>query len=93
MTQATINGKKVSMTVYQKAKLLNVSRIAGEEGFIVSSGSDPHTSYRVTENCRFCSCQTESAFKCSHRIAADWRRTEEMLAAAPRQAVGYVIFL
>lgn len=68
MTQATVNGKQVKMTMWEKATLLNVSQIPGEPGYSVSSGSDEHTSYRVSEDCGTCRCDAYGM--CCHRIAA-----------------------
>lgn len=75
MTNATINGKRQLMSIYEKAKLLNVSRIPGEAGYVVSSGSDPRKSYRVSEDCQHCNCDAYG--RCSHLIAAGLFRSEE----------------
>lgn len=68
MTQTMINGKSVRLSMADKAKLLQVSQIAGEAGYIVSSGSTANKSYRVSDDCSQCNC--ESYGQCSHKIAA-----------------------
>ena len=75
MTYATINGKRREMSIYEKAMLLNVSRIEGEKGFVVTSGSDPRKAYRVSEDARTCTCQSYTL--CCHKIAAKNRLDEE----------------
>ena len=68
MANMRIDNKTVRMNKFQKAKLLHVSQIEGEPGYIVSSGTEPHKSYRVSEDCTECNCDTHGL--CSHMIAA-----------------------
>ena len=80
MTTATINGKRKSISMSEKATLLSVSQIEGEPGYIVSSGSDKSKSYRVSEDVQHCNCEAWGT--CSHRIAATTFK-----ASQPRRVV------
>jgi hypothetical protein len=68
MATMIINNKPVRMNKFQKARLLNVSQIEGEPGYVVSSGTEPHKSYRVSADCTECNC--DAHVPCSHLIAA-----------------------
>jgi aerobic-type carbon monoxide dehydrogenase small subunit (CoxS/CutS family) len=77
MTQATINGKRVALTIEQKARLLTVfdnhPDLAANE-LAVTSGSIRNVAYVVRHDGRHvqdCSCDAWLP-RCSHAIAAEW---------------------
>lgn len=81
MTTATIENKKVSLSVYAKAALLSVFEVPGQAGYIVTSGSDAHKAYQVSEDGRACNC--ESRVLCAHRIAAMRYKEEQSTPKGP----------
>jgi len=79
MTQMTLNGKKVTLTVEQKARLLDVFEIGEEGRLAVTSGSTPNQAYVVRhdgEHSQYCPCGAYIA-RCAHRVAADWHLEEQ----------------
>lgn len=78
-TVATLNGKRVSLSVEEKARLLTVSVIPGEHAFKVSSGSKPGRTYKVTHDGRYATgCECESCGgRCCHRVAVNNRLQAE----------------
>lgn len=77
MTQATIKGKRVSLTIEEKARLLRV--IADHPGLAenelaVTSGTARGCAYVVRHNghhVEHCSCGAY-CLMCSHALAAEW---------------------
>lgn len=72
MTTVTINGKRVVMTITEKARMLEVIDIHEENVLAVRSGSDPKTAYGVQHDgthAHYCPCK--SRVKCAHRIAVE----------------------
>lgn len=76
MTTLTLeSGKKVKLSIEEKARALRVFDI-GEEGHLaVESGSKPdtlyvchHNGYRIT----YCPCEALHTCHCAHIIAGDW---------------------
>jgi hypothetical protein len=88
MTTATINNKRVSLTVYAKAALLSVFEVPGQEGYIVSSGSDAHKAYHVSADGNACRC--DSRVLCSHRIAVR-RYKEEQNTPLRSEVCGHLV--
>lgn len=77
MTHAKINGKRIALTVEQKARLLTVfdthPGLAANE-LAVTSGSISNVAYVVRHDGRHvtdCSCDARIA-RCSHAIAGEW---------------------
>lgn len=83
MATARINHRTVTLTLEEKARLLEVIDI-GEPGLLaVRSGSDQGIAYGVKHNGRvstYCPCGTYGE-RCSHRLAVNWH-----LEAARRAA-------
>ena len=87
MTTINLNGKRVVMSIEQKARLLTVFDIHEEGRLAVTSGSDPNSAYVVRHDghrCQYCPCGAYTS-QCAHRIAADWY-LEEQAALARREA-------
>ena len=75
MTTITLEGRKVTLTIEQKAHLLQVFEIGEDGRLAVTSGSKLNTAYVVryipgAPRTHYCPC--ESFAYCSHRQAADW---------------------
>jgi aerobic-type carbon monoxide dehydrogenase small subunit (CoxS/CutS family) len=73
MTQMTINGKRVSLSVEAKAALLTVFSIHEEGRLAVTSGSTPTDAYVVRhdgQHSQYCPCGAYTAH-CAHRVAVD----------------------
>jgi len=76
MTTATINHKKVSMTIEQKARLLAVFALPDEgNALAVQSGTCPDSAYVVHHDgahCQYCPCEYgRYGNRCSHKVAGD----------------------
>lgn len=76
MTTITLeNGKRVKLSIEEKARALRVFDI-GEEGHLaVESGSKPDTLYVVHHNgyrVTYCPCEALYTCECSHKVAGDW---------------------
>jgi hypothetical protein len=87
MTKTTVNGKRVVMTIEEKAALLQVFDIGEEGRLAVTSGSDPNRAYVVRHDghrCQYCPCGAYTP-RCAHRVAGDWY-LEEQAALARREA-------
>jgi hypothetical protein len=84
MTQMTINGKRVTLTVEEKAQRLQVFDIHEEGRLAVTSGSTPTDAYVVRhdgQHSQYCPCGAYIA-RCAHRIAVDWHLEEQREEAA-----------
>lgn len=83
MTTITLaNGRKVAVSIEQKARLLSVFEI-GEEGCLaVTSGSKPNSAYVVQHNGLIAThCPCESRCRCAHERAVDLYLEEQRQAA------------
>lgn len=75
MTQATLNGKRVQMTIEEKARLLQVYNY--EPGVLaIRSNSDPRVAYAVTydnnfhiTDCACTGCRQHGRNHCAYRVA------------------------
>lgn len=82
MTTATINRKRVTLTIQNKAHLLTVFSINEANRLAVTSGSEPNTAYVVRHDGRqatYCPCKAYGY--CSHKQAVDWKLEAERRAA------------
>lgn len=85
MTTATINGKRVSLTIEEKAKLLEVIDIGESDCLAVRSGNHPETAYAVQHDGKqstYCPCPSRAY--CAYRMVVDWH-----LADAERTRFNY----
>jgi len=74
MTTATFEGKRVRLSIEEKARMLKVIDIGEENCLAVRSGSDPRKAYAVQHDSKqstYCPC--ESRVPCAHRLAVDWK--------------------
>lgn len=72
-TMISTTGKKVTVSIEDKARALHVFDIQEAGRLAVLSGSQPDLAYVVRhdgEQSTFCPCGSYKP--CSHRIAADW---------------------
>jgi len=84
MTTMTLNGKRVTLTVSEKAKLLTVFDIHEEGRLAVTSGSRENDAYVVRhdgQHSQYCPCGAYIA-KCAHRVAVDAHLEEKRQEAA-----------
>ncbi len=84
MTQMTLNGKRVTLTVSEKAKLLTVFDIHEAGRLAVTSGSRENDAYVVRhdgQHSQYCPCGAYIA-KCAHRVAVDMHLDEKRQEAA-----------
>lgn len=78
MTTATISKKRVTMTIEQKARLLQVIDIHEAGVLAVRSNSDPRIAYAVYHDghnvtgCACTGCKEYGRSHCSYRLAAFW---------------------
>jgi hypothetical protein len=73
MTTGTISGRKVQMTIEEKARLLTV-REAGNGKLEIASGSDANKTYTCEHDGRHvtrCSCIAYTS-RCCHAVAGTW---------------------
>lgn len=76
MTQATLNGKRIQMTIEEKARLLQV--IPYETGTLaIRSNSDPRVAYAIgydknfhITSCACTGCKHHGRTHCAYRVAA-----------------------
>lgn len=77
MTTSTVNGKRIQMTIAEKAKRLQVVDIHENGVLAVISGSNPNKGYAVRHDGTHAThCPCEARCKCSHMIAVERRLTE-----------------
>lgn len=83
MTTITLaNGRKVALTIEQKARLLTVFEIGEEGRLAVPSGSKPNSAYVVQHNGVIAtSCPCQSRCRCAHEYAVDLYLEEKRQAA------------
>jgi hypothetical protein len=87
MTTATVNGKRITMTIEEKARLLTVIDIHEEGHMAVTSGSVPTDAYVLRHDgyrSQYCPCGAYTT-RCAHRAALDWY-LEEMREEVERAA-------
>jgi hypothetical protein len=73
-TITTIDGKKVALTIEQKARLLTIFEISEPFVAAVTSGSNATDAYVVRHDGRkshYCPCAARGV--CAHRVAVDWK--------------------
>lgn len=74
MTTATFEGKRVILSIEDKARMLKVIDIGEENCLAVPSGSNPRNAYVVQHDSKhavYCPCAARVP-NCAHRIAVDW---------------------
>ena len=74
-TTAVRNGRRIALTVEQKARSLHVFEIGEPGRLAVSSGTNPNNAYVVRyveghHETHYCPCNAVGY--CPHRQAADW---------------------
>lgn len=79
MTTATINRKRVTLSIEDKARLLQVIDIHEDGVLAVRSNSDPRIAYAVYHDdkghvtgCACTGCKEYGRSHCSYRLAAFW---------------------
>ena len=83
MTTATINEKRVTMTIEDKAHGLQVFEIGEEYKLAVTSGSELNKAYVVTHNgshVTHCPCKAYTS-RCCHAVAGTWHLEAKNRAA------------
>jgi hypothetical protein len=79
MTTATLaTGKRVQLSIEEKARLLQVIEMPNEPGLLaVRSGSDPTVAYAVyCQDFRVTGCRQYGRTHCAYRLAAQHRLNE-----------------
>lgn len=70
------NGKTITLTIEQKARLLEVVDIQEENCLAVRSGSKSGTAYGVQHNntrATYCPCEAgKYGSRCCHKVAVNW---------------------
>lgn len=85
MTTATVDGKRITLSIEDKARMLEVIDIGEENCLAVRSGNHPETAYAVQhDGKRSTYCPCPSRVYCAYRTAVDWH-----LADAERSAFNY----
>lgn len=82
MTSATINQKRVKLSIQDKARLLTVFSINEANRLAVTSGTQANTAYVVRHDGKqatYCPCK--ACGPCSHKQAANWYLEAERRAA------------
>jgi type IV secretory pathway VirB9-like protein len=79
MTTATFEGRRIVLSIAEKARMLKVIDIGEENCFAVPSGTDPRKAYAVQhDGKRSTYCPCPSRVYCAYRLAVDWKlQTDE----------------
>lgn len=79
MATTTINHKRVTLSIEEKARLLAVIEVNEKGVLAVRSGSDPRIAYAVyhdekgnVTSCACTGCKQYGRTKCAYRLAAHW---------------------
>lgn len=73
-TTMIVNHKRISLTIEQKARQLQILDINDPHRFIVPSGSEPNKAYPVEhDGYQATSCSCAARGKCAHKLAVDWK--------------------
>jgi hypothetical protein len=74
MTTGTISGRKVQMTITEKARLLSVFETSEPGKLTIPSGSDAHKAYVLSHDghhVTHCPCDARTS-QCCHTVAGNW---------------------
>lgn len=78
MTTATLHGKRITLTIEQKARLLQVIDVHEPGVLAVRSANDPRLVYAVyhdgkhVTSCACTGCRQYGRTHCAYRLAAFW---------------------
>lgn len=73
-TAMIVNEKRVTLTIEQKARMLQVLDINDPNRFIVPSGSEKGKAYSVKhDGYEATSCNCLAHGKCAHKTAVNWK--------------------
>lgn len=87
MATMLVNRQKVTLTIEQKARKLQVLDINHPRAYVVPSGTEANKAYTVQhDGHEATSCNCKAVGKCAHKLAVTWK------LEADRRAIYWAFF-